>query len=59
MTNERCKSFAHELTMEYIKQNNLLKCKKEDIPKQIEEIVKAENIIFDSVDKNFHNFKFL
>jgi len=39
MTNERGKSFAHELTMEYIKQNELLKCKEEDIPNQISKIV--------------------
>ncbi len=59
MTNERGKSFAYELTMEYIKQNELLKCKEEDIPKQFDKIVKVENIIFDNVEKNFHNFKFL
>ena len=56
MTNQRGLNFAHELTMEYIKQNNLLQCDEKDIPKQISKIAKIENIIVDSVGENFHNF---
>lgn len=59
MTNPRGLSFAHELTMEYIRQNNLLKCDEKDIPKQIKQIVKVKNIIVDCVAENFHNFKTL
>lgn len=59
MTNSRGLNFAHELTMEYIRQNNLLQCDEKDIPKQISKIVKIENIIVDSVGENFHNFKTL
>lgn len=59
MTNQQGKNFAYQLTMEYIKQNNMLQCNKEDIPKCINDIVEVENIIFDCVEKNFHNFKFL
>ena len=59
MTNPRGLNFAHELTIEYIRQNNLLKCNEEDIPKQIELIAKIENAIVDCVGKNFHDFKTL
>lgn len=59
MTNPRGLNFARELTMEYIRQNNLLQCDEKDIPKQISKIVKIENIIVDSVGENFHNFKTL
>lgn len=59
MTNQRGLNFSHELTMEYIKQNNLLQCDEKDILKQISKIAKIENIIVDSVGENFHNFKTL
>lgn len=59
MTNARGLELARELTMEYIRQNNLLKCDKEDIPIQIKNIVNVENIIVNCIEKNFHDFKTL
>ena len=59
MTNPRGLNFARELTMEYIRQNNLLQCDEKDILNQISKIAKIENIIVDSVGENFHNFKTL
>lgn len=50
---------ARELTIEYVKQNNLLKCSPEDIPSKISEIAKVSNIMMNSVEKEFHNIKFL
>lgn len=50
---------AKELTMEYVKQNNLLSCDESQIEFQISKIAKVSQIIYDSVQNNFHNFKFL
>ncbi|KAI4445134.1 hypothetical protein C823_007641 [Eubacterium plexicaudatum ASF492] len=58
-TNQQGKNFAHELTLEYIRQNSLLRCSESDIPKQIDYIVKIENIICDCVEHRFHDIKFL
>lgn len=51
--------FAKELTLEYVKQNNMMKCDENAIESQISKIAKASQIIYDAVDKNFHNFKIL
>lgn len=59
MTNQQEKNFALELTLEYIRQNNLLRCCESDIPKQIDYIVKIENMIFECIEKRYHDFKFL
>lgn len=50
---------AKELTMEYVKQNNMLTCDESEIESQISKITKVSQIIYDSVQNNFHNFKFL
>lgn len=50
---------AKELTMEYVKQNNMLTCDENQIESQISKIAKVSQIIYDSVQENFHNFKFL
>lgn len=50
---------AKELTMEYVKQNNMLTCDESQIKSQISKIAKVSQIIYDSVQENFHNFKFL
>ena len=48
-----------ELTMEYVKQNNMLSCSENQIESQILKIAKVSQIIYDSVQNNFHSFKFL
>lgn len=50
---------AKELTMEYVKQNNMLTCDESQIESQISKIAKVSQIIYNSVQDNFHNFKFL
>lgn len=50
---------AKELTMEYVKQNNMLACDESEIESQISKIAKVSQIIYDAVQENFHNFKFL
>lgn len=50
---------AKELTMEYVRQNNMLSCDENQIESQISKIAKVSQIIYDSVQNNFHNFKFL
>jgi hypothetical protein len=50
---------AKELTMEYVKQNNMLACDESEIESQISKIAKVSQIIYDSVQNNFHKFKFL
>lgn len=59
MTNQQGKNFAYQLTMEYLRQNNILRCEKDEIPKRIDDIVEIENIIFDYVEKRFHDFRYL
>lgn len=51
--------FARELTMEYVKQNNMLKCNTKDIPNRISEIAKVSDAMMNAVEKEFHNIKFL
>lgn len=53
------KTLVHELTLEYIRQNNLLKYTKENIPNQINEIVEISNMIYDEVEKHYFDFKML
>ena len=59
VTTQQGKNFVHELLMEYIKQNNVLQCSKETLPQKISMIAEIENIISDSVQKEYHNFSFL
>ena len=50
---------AKELTMEYVRQNHMLSCEENQIESQISKIAKVSQIIYDSVQNNFHSFKFL
>ena len=59
VTTQQGKNFVHELLIEYIKQNNVLQCSKEALPQKISKIAEIENIISDSVQKEYHNFSFL
>ena len=47
---------AKELTMEYVKQNNMLACDESEIESQISKIAKVSQIIYDSVQNNFLQF---
>lgn len=53
------KNLAYQLTMEYIKQNNVLKCSPDNIPTQMKEIAKISQIMCDSVEKEYHHIKIL
>jgi len=53
------KQLAHQLTMEYVKQNRLLNCSQMNIPDQIAEIAKISSIICDAIESEYHNIKFL
>ncbi len=56
---DKSTQLAKELTMEYVKQNKMLTCSESQIESQITKIAKVSQIIYDAVDKNYHNFKFL
>lgn len=56
---EQGKRFAHELTMEYIRQRKLLGCEKESLSRYLDYITESENIISDYVEKNYDKFKTL
>lgn len=56
---DKSTQLAKELTMEYIRQNKMLSCNESQIESQITQIAKVSQIIYDSDDKNYHNFKFL
>lgn len=45
--------------MEYIKQNNILQCDEKILPEKIHQLSEIENIISESVQKEYHNFSFL
>jgi hypothetical protein len=53
------KQLAYELTMEYIKQNNLLQCNQSNIPDRIREIAKISSIMCDAIESEYHSIKFL
>jgi len=56
---EQGKIFAHELTMEYIRQRKLLNCEKESLSRYLDYITESENIISAYVEKNYNKFKTL
>lgn len=56
---EQDKKLVHELTLEYIRQRDLLNCVPECIPEQMKTIIKAENIIADYIQNNRQKFKSL
>lgn len=53
------KQLAYELTLEYIKQNNLLQCDQSKIPDKMREIAKISSIMCDAVESEYHSIKFL
>lgn len=54
------KQFVYDLTMEYIKQNNMLKCDStSEIHERIEEISKASKEIDKAITTRYHDFDFL
>ena len=57
--NDKGTQLARELTMEYVRQNKMLSCSESNIESQIQKIAKISQIIYDSVQKNYHDFKFL
>lgn len=59
VTTQQGKNFVHELLMEYVRQNSVLKCDKDMLPERIAQIAKLENIISESIQKEYHNFSFL
>lgn len=59
MMNEKAMLFVKELTMEYVRQNKMLSCSDSQLESQIEKIAKVSQSIHDSVQKNYHDFKFL
>ena len=59
VTTQQGKNFVHELLMEYIRQNNVLKCDKDILPERIAQIAKLENVISENIQKEYHNFSFL
>lgn len=57
--NQQGTQLIKELTLEYVKQNNMMKCNESEIEYQVAEIAKASQKISDAVTKNFRNFPFL
>lgn len=57
--NQLSKQLAYDLTIEFVQKNNYLKCSYTDIPKQIEEVVKISNTIYDEINKHSSEFKIL
>lgn len=57
--NDKSTQLAKELTLEYVKQNEMLRCDESEIEAQIEKIAKVSQTIYNSVQNNFHKFKFL
>ena len=56
MNNNDKKQFVYTLTLEYIKQNNLLKCEPNQIPEVIEKCANISKIITESLNKNSSDF---
>lgn len=56
---EEGRQFVRELTLEYIKQNNLLCEENGSIPEQIDKIVEIENLINNCVENRYSDFKSL
>lgn len=59
LTTPQGKQFVRELTMEYIKQNQLLKCNTDKIDEQITKIATVSQLIENAVEKHYHDFKCL
>lgn len=59
ITKEEGRQFVRDLTLEYIRQNNLLQCDKQCLPEKLDIILETENIINDYVEKRYKDFKAL
>lgn len=59
ITSPKGNDFVHEIIMEYIKQNKILTCNKETLPKQIDHIAEISKIVYDAIEKRYSDFKFL
>ncbi len=55
---QQAKQLVYELTLEYIKQNNILKCKQENIADQIHKIAEISREMSYSIEKEYHNISF-
>ena len=56
MDHNEKKQLIYALTLEYIKQNNLLKCEPDKIPEAIAKCANISQIITDEVNKQSSNF---
>ena len=59
LTTQQGKALVHELTMEYVKQTEMLKCSSDSLDTKIAKIAEISDIISKAVEKNYHDFKFL
>lgn len=59
LTSQQGKELVHELTMEYVKQVGLLNCRPDEIEEKIAKIADISKVIYNAVDKNYHDFKWL
>lgn len=59
LTTQQGKMLVHELTMEYIKQNNLLNCRIEDIEGKVSKIAEISAYFEKAIEKKYHDIKFL
>lgn len=51
MTSEKSRKWAHDLTIEYIRKNNILPSSSSEIPKSVEEIAKIYESFYHSIAK--------
>ena len=52
MTTEKAKILAHELTMEYVKQNKLLSDVQSNIPQMVNEVANINKQFYDEIKFN-------
>lgn len=57
MTTEIKQKLIYDLTLEYVKQNELLKCHQDSLETRIEGIAKISEIIDNAVSNNINKFK--
>ena len=53
------KSIVHELTMAYVEQSELFKCRTNDIEERVAKVAEISQIIATAVEKQHDNFKWL
>lgn len=59
LTTQQGKALLHELTIEYIKQNDLLHCRFDDIDEKVAFIAQISAKFEKAIEKNYHDIKFL